>query len=233
LSVEDLEGTKLKISEWESELWSYVSMGDGMHCPLYNHCPVRLNGGWCADDHRKQFNQLLDEQFHFSDYDCRKCETCGRIFTIVERLAQKYLKKGKASRPPVPTEIVSLADEQHTIEFRQVPLKVYHGAIWYMKDGWIIQLKDNDQPATKRFTLFHEAFHILAHCQTTPVFRKIGSDKGFFNELLADYFATCILMPRQWVQEKWAEVEDLDRIVEVFDVPKPAMYFRLKHLCLI
>jgi hypothetical protein len=223
----------LKIPKWETELWAYVSSGDGMHCPLYNHCQVRQNGGWCADDHREHVNQLLDEQFNLSDYDCTKCGTCGRIFAIVERLAQKYLKKGKASCPPVPTELVSLADEQHTIEIRQVPIKVYHGAIWYLKEGWIIQVKDSDKPATKRFTLFHEAFHILAHCQTTPVFRKIGSNKGAFNELLADYFAACILMPRRWIKEKWAEVENLDRMTEVFDIPKPAMYFRLKHLGLI
>jgi len=44
------------------------------------------------------------------------------------------------------------------------------------------------------------------------VFRKRGTKEGSFNELLADYFATCILMPKEWVTEKWAEVKDLDRV---------------------
>lgn len=57
--------------------------------------------------------------------------------------------------------------------------------------------------------------------------------QGSFNELLADYFAICILMPRQWVREKWAEVKHLNRMVEIFDVPKPAMYIRLKQLGLV
>jgi len=50
---------------------------------------------------------------------------------------------------------------------------------------------------------------------------------------LADYFAICILMPRQWVREKWAEVQHLDRMVKIFDVPKPAMCVRLRQLGLV
>ena len=68
---------------------------------------------------------------------------------------------------------------------------------------------------------------------TIPVFRKRGAIGGSFNELLADYFAMCTLMPRQWVREKWAEVKDLDRMAEIFDVPKPAMCVRLRQLGLV
>jgi len=85
----------------------------------------------------------------------------------------------------------------------------------------------------KRFTLFHEAFHILAHCRTTPVFRKRGSIRGSFNELLADYFANCLLMPRKWIRETWAEVKDLDRIAEIYDAPKAGVCLRLRHLGLV
>ncbi|MBA7540632.1 hypothetical protein ES705_32931 [subsurface metagenome] len=152
---------------------------------------------------------------------------------MVEMLAQRYLKKGGVRRPPVPTGIVSLADKQHPIEVRVVSLKVYHGAIWQLNGSWIIQLRNDDTPATQRVTLFHEAFHILAHRRTTPVFRKRETIQGSFNELLATYFADCILMPGGWVIEKWAEVKDLDRMAEIFEVPKPAMCIRLKRLGLI
>jgi len=40
-------------------------------------------------------------------------------------------------------------------------------------------------------------------------------------------------MPREWVKEKWAEVKDLDRMAEIFDVPKVAMALRLRQLDLI
>jgi len=148
-------------------------------------------------------------------------------------MAKKYIQMGEVRCPPVPTVLIGLIDPRAATEVHELPLKAYHGAIWHPKGGWIIQVKADDIPAIKRFTVFHEAFHILAHCRTSPVFRKRGAIQGSFNELLADYFAICILMPRQWVREKWAEVQHLDRMVEIFDVPKPAMCVRLRQLGLV
>ncbi len=224
-----------KTPRWESELWSYVCSGDGVHCPFYSHCHMRLGGKWCPDDNREHIERLLDdEQCNLSDCDFIECGACGGIFKMVEMVSQKYLEKGRVHCPPVPTELISLADEQHPIEVHLLPLKVYHGAIWRLREGWIIQLNKNDTSARKRFTLFHEAFHILAHCSnTTPVFRKRIGTRGSFNELLADGFAAYLLMPEEWVMEKWAEVQDLDRMAEIFDVPKPTMCIKLKRLGLI
>lgn len=126
-----------------------------------------------------------------------------------------------------------MVDEPRNVETSLLPLKVHHGAIWRLNEGWVIQLKADDTPVTQRFTLFHEAFHILAHSRTTPVFKKRGNEEGSFNELLADGFASFILMPEGWVKEKWAEVNDVNEMAKIFDVPKSAMCIRLKHLGLI
>lgn len=238
MSVEGLEGTMLKIPKWETELWSYVSSGNGMHCPRYGYCQVRKRRGWCPSEDRQHLNQLRDEtQFNPHSLDFVISQSggggLGRLFQLVEMLAQRYLRMGKVRYPPVPTGLIKIFDQQHTIEVRQLPLKVHHSAIWYHKDRWVIQLREGDSSATKRFTLFHEAFHILAHCRTTPVFSKIGSMIGSFNELLADEFASRILMPREWVVENWTKVRDLDSMAEIFDVPKPAMCLRLRQLGLI
>ena len=158
----------------------------------------------------------------------------GRVFQLVEKLAQKQLKRGRVRCPPVPSGIVSLADERYPIEVRLLPLRAYHGALWPSSKGWIIQLRKDDTSDTQRFTLFHEAFHILAHCNSAaPMFRRRGAVGGSFNELLADYFATCILMPREWVKEKWAEVKDLNRMAEIFDIPQTVMGIRLRQLGLL
>lgn len=221
-----------KIPKWESELWSCISSGDGMQCPLYSCCQVRQRAGWCPSDCVERIDQLLDTSCsNLSDYG--PAVISCRIFKLVEMLAQKYLKKGKVYYPPVPAELASLADEQYSIEVRLVPLLACHGAIWHLKDRWIIQLNRNDAAAARRFTLFHEAFHILAHRRATPVFSKRGGREHPFSEMLADTFAAFILMPRQWVKEKWAEVEDLDRMAKIFDVPRPVMCIRLKRLGLI
>lgn len=236
MSAEGREGIMPRTPRWENELWSYISNGDGIRCPLYDCCQIRKWGGWCPDENKENINQLLDKgQFNSRSYDFIESEAKGycRLCRLVEMLAQKHLKIGKVRQPPVPAGIVTLFDQRNNVEVRQLPLNVYHGAIWHDKDSWVIQLKDSDASATKRFSLFHESFHILAHSKASPVFRKRGSILGSFNELLADYFALCILIPREWVIEKWTEVNNLNRMAEIFDVPKSAMCIRLRQLGLI
>ena len=225
-----------KIPKWETELWSLVSRGDGEQCPLYDGCRIKKECSWCVGEHYAEINQLLENrQFNIAKTDFIKAEPkrLGKPFRLVEMLAHKCLKKRKAHGPPVPVELVQLFDTERAVEIHQIPLKAYHGAIWRLKDKWIIQLKSRDTRAMKRFILFHEAFHVLAHGQCIPVFRKRGVEQGRFNEALADYFAACILMPREWVREKWLEVKDLDRMAKIFDVPKVVMVIRLKQLGIV
>jgi len=236
LSVEGKKGIiQGKIPKWEIELWSYVCSGDGVICPIYFHCEKRLSGGWCPSDNVDCIARLIDERrFDAGKYDfVEKSGKCGRIFQLVERLAQKYLKIAGIYKPPALSKIVSLVDERHPIEVRLVPLKIHHGAIWYLNDIWIIQLNENDTPTRRRFSLFHEGFHILAHCRGSPVFKKSEYAVGSFNELLADYFAGAVMMPRKWVKEKWAETKDLGRMAKIFDVPKAVMWVKLREMGLI
>jgi Zn-dependent peptidase ImmA (M78 family) len=223
-----------RINKWEHELWNYVSAGDGDTCPIYNFCQARLGGAWCAADQKEHLDHIVDTiLFGSSQYDFIEGIRPGRMFELVEMLAQKYLKMGKVTSPPVPDSLVELTDLQRDVEIRLVPLEAYHGALWLHDDSWIIQLNKNDTNARRRLTLFHESFHILAHCRATPVFRKINSDKGSFNELLAENFAHHILMPTNWVQEKWAEFKDPGILAKIFDVPETAMVLRLRSLGLI
>ncbi len=229
-----------KVPKWESALWSYVSSGDGELCPLGSYCHTKQRDGWCLDDNKEYLNRVVDYKrfkildYNFIDYNLIKHAPSCRIFTKLEMLAQRWLEKGKVHCPPVPTELIWLADEERPIEVRQLLLKAYHGAIWQVDGRWIVYLKESDTIARRRLTLFHEIFHILAHNnKTSPVFKKRGITQGSFNEMLADCFAVYILMPREWVKEKWADVKDLDKMVKIFDVPKPAMCVRLKRLGLI
>jgi len=226
-----------KIPSWESELWSYVGSGDGRHCPLIVQCEIERSY-LCPDDAWKHFHQLVEKsQFEIDRVDLggvqfEGVESC-RVLHLVERLAQKYVEMGGIDSPPVPTVLIGLFDRRCPVEVRLVPLTTYHGAIWLLNGNWVIQLNKNDTLSWQRHSLFHEAFHILAHRKCSPVFRKRGSGEGSFNELLAEHFAICTLMPRGLVTEKWAEVKDLGRMMEIFDAPKLAMVARLRGLRLI
>jgi hypothetical protein len=225
---------KAGIPSWEAELWSLISSGDGEQCPLYEQCRQEPERGYCISEHREHLERLLDtSNFDPANYAFLDGVKPNRLFELVDRLAQKYIEMGNITSPPVPERLVTLCDPKQPIEVRELPLKLYQGALWHLKDRWVIHLNSATTFGRKRFTLFHEAFHILAHGNSTPVFRRRGSEKGAFNELLAECFASCVLMPTDWVRERWAEVRDIDRMAEIFDVPFAAMWLRLKLLELI
>jgi hypothetical protein len=245
LSGEGKKGTTArKIPRWEAELWSYLSRGDGIHCPIYHSCPLRLQGGWCLSEHEEYYqlmNEFLDDEAPVLaepasiEFKFPPCPNSGRIFALVRRLAGKYQMESEIDRLPVPADLITQAADNLPIEVRRIPLQAYHGSIWRLSDCWLVQLNSNDTPARQRFTLYHEIFHVLAHCKANPVlFKKTAcSREGSFNELLADHFAGIILMPEKWAKEKWAEVKDISQMAAIFDVPKPIVWFALKHLSLI
>ena len=223
-------------TSWEAELWYYISSGNGLTCPIYSSCHRRLGGDYCGSDNIENIAKLIDDT-HFSATKYESILRSGgdnsRLSQLMERLAHKYLDMGEVRGPPVPAEIVALSDTQHPIEIRLIPLKNHHGAIWYLNETWVMQLNVNESPFRRRLTLFHEAFHILAHRKCTPVFKKKEYGVGSFNELLADDFAASIMIPREWAKEKWAKVQNLDKMVKIFCVPKAVMWLRLREIGLI
>lgn len=224
-----------KLLNWESQLWSYLTTGNGMHCPLLNYCTSKLRSDGCADANRKKLSELIasDGQFDPDQFD--RVKFCGDgVMPYVERLAEQQLRRCKVTDIPVPTDLVQLVDEGHPIEVRPLDLRAYCAATWRLQDCWVIQVPDTAPPSHTRFALFHEAFHIIAHnhCHS-PVFSKRGENQGAFNELLADYFAMCILMPRQQTREKWVEIKDVQEMADTFEVPKSTMWLRLREMELV
>jgi Zn-dependent peptidase ImmA (M78 family) len=231
-----------KITKWESRLWSYLSKGDGVNCPLYDSCPLRQKGADCLSSEigkeciNKIYRLIDNDEIDLTDDELAaiklpRCRKSGNIFNLVDKLACKYRSRSWNNRLPVPDDLISLAEDNLPIEVRHVPLKIYHGAIWRLSDVWVIQLNSHDTPARQRFTLYHEVFHILAHCKATPVFHKASSGgQGSFNELLADHFAMIMLVPEKWLKERWKKVKDVNQMAAMFDVPKIIMWAALYHM---
>jgi len=225
-----------RLPSWEAQLWSYLSSGDGMHCPLANTCDNSTDSERCTDINQGNLTRLIAADGEWLTDAQRGPRPCRRgVMPLIERLAEEQLRKGGVQGLPVPNSLLSLADENRSIEVRRVNLKACCAATWLVRDGWVIQLSDNGSPSHSRMCLFHEAFHILAHSRSKaqPVFSRRGIVQGHFNELMADYFAMCILMPREWVRAKWAEGGDASTLSEVFGVPGSAMWLRLHEFDLV
>jgi len=236
----------------EDELWACVAASDGVRCPLHMWCVTYYLGGeqaGCTKDGCTEDGWCLDRNLDFAirRYEklSKKCDqefipspNCDfvflhpcRIFRLIEFAADCFLQRAGIRHPPVPINLAMQADPENGVEVRLVPLEAYHGGLWRSRGKWIVHLNSNDTPARRRFTLFHEVFHIRAHLKTTtPVFAKVGFDKASFNESLADYFAACVLAPPNWVKEEWAKFKDQSKMAAHFNVPSAIMHVMLKRV---
>lgn len=92
---------------------------------------------------------------------------------------------------------------------------------------WQILLNANDHPLRRRFTLAHEYKHIIDH----------GSDVDpALEELICDYFAACLLMPKQLITSAWCNAEitqSVEEMAHAFGVSMAAMRYRLHDLGLL
>lgn len=157
---------------------------------------------------------------------------CCWVLADVEKLANEYLTRAGVLGPPVPSELIDVFDGSRKVEVRLVPLKALHGVVWLLRRGWIIQLNSRDSRRVRRYSMFHEAFHIACRI-TYPAFNRAEARHTSFNEVLADHFATCFLMPKEWVEEYWPRVRDVRAMAGKFDVPVNQMRERLNQLNLL
>jgi len=234
-----------KIPEWESELWHLISNSDGTHCPHATKCETRGHGNWCLDNYKDAIAGLYGKYtqgLQRDDIERFMAEinqylparvSCGRVFELIDALANKYLEKAAITEPPVPVNVIDYLEIDKPVEIRLIPMKAYHGAVWDLDEGWIIQINSIDPPERQRLNIFHEIFHVVAHSKAMPVFRKRGMSEGYFNEILADCFSGCMLMPREWIKKKWAEEKDIKRMAKIFNVTEIGIWIRLRTMGLI
>jgi hypothetical protein len=218
-----------------SETLLGVILTDGRHCKCRaeDSCP-RAGSEWChhlvIEDNAPRLAQLARPNVAHCLYG--DTPACCWVLADVEKLAGEYLAGAGIPGPPVPSELIDLFDKNRKVEVRLVPLKALHGVVWLMQRGWIIQLNSRDPRRLRRYSLFHEAFHI-AYRITYPTFEKAEVRHTSFNEVLADHFATCFLMPKEWVEEYWPRVQDVREMAYMFDVPLSQMRGRLNQLNLL
>ena len=216
---------------WETEFWSYLSAGDGTNCPIFDACKLRIEGFACSCP--SFGNDWMELSCIDSISGCTGAARRCRLSKLLSLLTRKCLKEGEVRAAPVPESLIYLMDKDCAIEIRYLPMKTYGGAVWKVKDSWIVYLNSNESVERQRLSVFHEAFHILAHCQATPVFKKPGEARGSFNEMLADNFALHLLMPEDWVRDRWLNSRSVAAVAREFNVTEKAVGARLKTLGLV
>jgi hypothetical protein len=212
-----------------------VILTDGRHCKCRDEdsCP-HAGSEWCHHLVRKDGGARTSKPELTNTYQCLYGEKTGCCWVLadVEELSSEYLARAKVSTPPVPSALIDVFDKSRKVEVRLVSLKALHGVVWLMEKGWVIQLNSRDPHRVRRYSMFHEAFHI-AYRITCPACDKVEVSRTSFNEVLADHFASCFLMPKKWVEEHWPIVQDVQGMADRFDVPLSQMKKRLNQLKLL
>jgi Zn-dependent peptidase ImmA (M78 family) len=154
----------------------------------------------------------------------------AELFNVAELQANRLLELAEVHGPPVPTSVIRDMPAVKVDQWRAVPVS---GSSHWTGSSWMIVLNADEPWSRRRFTLAHELAHILAHPGRDVLYRNAGKQCGeSFEEVVADHFAACLLMPKAWVRravssEGLANVEDL---ASLFEVSRSAMRRRLAWL---
>ena len=110
----------------------------------------------------------------------------------VEALAEHLLDFGDVRRPPAPLSLVhAVAD----VRLLYVDWRYHQGFTYRHGDAFYIAVNSNDPEDERRFTAFHELFHVIERVQ--PAF-GLAAPSPWHDELLADHFALSVLLSDRW-----------------------------------
>jgi Zn-dependent peptidase ImmA (M78 family) len=146
-------------------------------------------------------------------------------YIMAEDDADQVLATLGVYSPPVPVKIIG--DIFKGVTFDIVAFSDEYIGFSFPKYGvWHILIKDSLPLTAKRFTAFHELYHMLhskpGYCRSTT--------EGSFEESKANYFASCILMPARWVRKYWEQTYSVNSLAEIFNVSTAVTEIRLKGL---
>ncbi|MFA4835103.1 MAG: ImmA/IrrE family metallo-endopeptidase [Dehalococcoidia bacterium] len=219
----------MKAIEPKKALSTLINLYSGNRCPHEQSCACRASD-WCPKANGSETKAERDyPMLHLAGCSFGYDRCCCRVLDEIEALAHEFLDSAGISDPPVPIEMISLCDSRRPIEMRLLPLKAYFGCAWFLGNEWIVHLNSNNPPEVNRFTAFHEGFHIV--CSNSGIsFSKVDNRCRPLGERLADYFAASMLMPRQFVQELWPQVQDIEEMATRFGAPRIMMSDWLQRL---
>jgi IrrE N-terminal-like domain len=153
-----------------------------------------------------------------------------------EQQASIFLKLVSVLEPPVAIEKtvteVGLAAQIEDDPMQRTPGQ---SKLDQTTGNWVITLNLNQGSADRSFVVAHEIKHILDHGFGATLYRPVDvMTTQQRKEHVADYFATCLLMPRLWVERYWRSgSQSVDVMADRFDVSSGRMWLRLEALGLL
>lgn len=151
---------------------------------------------------------------------------------IAELQAARLLELAEIKRPPVPANIIT---DIPKVQFKRMSPWPVSGCTDWAKGTWVIIVNGSEPSQRQRFTLAHEFKHILDYRYIDvayPAGRGLSHHQR--TEVVCDYFAGCLLIPRPWLKRTWGRgVQGLPELAQLFGVSQAAIQTRLLQTGLI
>jgi Zn-dependent peptidase ImmA (M78 family) len=156
--------------------------------------------------------------------------SAAEALRVSEAQANLLLRLTGQTEPPVSEEILA---ELPGIQIERVISGKAQAAVQWSNGRWLILVNASGPRGRQRFSLAHELKHVLDHPFVTILYprRDVSTELA---ERACDYFAACLLMPRRWLRQAWAEgMRDGRVLARRFGVTPQAVKVRLLQLGLI
>jgi Zn-dependent peptidase ImmA (M78 family) len=143
----------------------------------------------------------------------------------VEALAEHLLDFAGVQRPPTPLSLIHAVGD---VRLLYGDCRYHQGFLLQRGRVFYIVVNGNDCEGERRFTVFHELFHVIERVQ--PAFYQVAT-ADWHSELLADHFALSILLSNRWfAAEARACDNDLGELASECGVTPSAVLQKLSTL---
>jgi Zn-dependent peptidase ImmA (M78 family) len=154
---------------------------------------------------------------------------------LAELQANRLLQlRGVSADVPIPTTIVTELPRIAVEHDPDLPATAASGCSdWdYQRRTWVISLNPTEPRKRRRFTVLHEYKHILDHGSPGILpGRYPASYQRPAEEIVADYFAGCVLIPKRLLTAAYYDgIQDPADLAQLFDVSKEAIEVRLAQV---
>lgn len=148
---------------------------------------------------------------------------------LAETQAEHLIRLTGLLGPPMPNEVITGLPRVRVLMERETPVSA---STHWNGSHWIVVINGADSLERRRYSLAHELKHILDHPLRHWLYRPGGSiDAREQAEIAAEFFAACLLMPRTWIRQLWADgVRSVEGLSDYFEVSERAIRERLRQL---
>ena len=151
------------------------------------------------------------------------------LMSLADRQAERLLELSGLKGPAVPDRLITELPRVQVERYSPLPVS---GMTSWVDGRWLVVLNGAEPPVRQRFSLFHEAKHIIDSRFIKLMYQDFPPHERLaLIEQMCNRFAGCVLVSRPWLEEAWhSGMRELPQLANRFDVSQAAIQVRLSQI---